>query len=350
VDTIKGCSVIDLFCGVGGLTHGFVKEGFKVVAGVDCDKACRYAYETNNNGARFIDKTIEAVTPDEVHRLYPRTHTQVLVGCAPCQPFSSYAKKKRQQNDKWKLLQTFANLVEQVQPHVVSMENVPALIHFNGGSVYREFVNCLKKNGYHVTDYVVHCAAYGIPQSRDRLVLFASKHGPIDMIDVTHKPGQYISVRDAISHLSPIEAGGICPDDPLHRASNLAEINLKRIRQSVPGGTWRDWEEELVADCHKKTTGASYDSVYGRMRWNDPAPTMTTQCNGFGNGRFGHPEQDRAISMREAAIFQSFPQDYQFLDPDTKWHVETLARLIGNAVPVKLGQAIASSIKQHIGK
>lgn len=350
VETIKGCSVVDLFCGVGGLTHGFVKEGFKVLAGIDCDDACKYAYETNNNGARFIDKTIESVQPNEIRRLYPRPHIKILVGCAPCQPFSSYAKKKRHKNDKWKLLQTFSNLVEQVQPQIVSMENVPDLIHFNGGSVYREFVNRLKKNGYHVTDYIVYCAAYGVPQSRERLVLFASKLGPVEMIDITHQPDEYISVRDAISHLPPLEAGGICPTDPLHRASDLAEINLKRIKQSVPGGTWRDWDEELIADCHKKETGASYDSVYGRMRWNDPAPTMTTQCNGYGNGRFGHPEQNRAISMREAAIFQSFPIDYQFLKPDTTWHIETLARLIGNAVPVKLGQAIASSIKQHIGK
>jgi len=350
VDIMKGISVVDLFCGVGGLTHGFVKEGFKVVAGIDCDTACKYAYETNNNGAQFIDEDIEKIQPEDIRKLYPRPHTKILVGCAPCQPFSPYTKKKRAQTDKWKLLETFATLVEGVRPHIVSMENVPDLVKFNGGKVFKDFVKRLEDSGYHVTDYIVHCAAYGVPQSRDRLVLFASRYGPVQMANETHTRDEYISVRQAIAHLPPLAAGGICSTDPLHRASNLTDRNLRRIQHSISGGTWKDWPPELVADCHKKDSGESYDCVYGRMRWDDPAPTITTQCNGYGNGRFGHPEQNRAISMREAAIFQSFPDEYQLLKPNTTWHIETLARLIGNAVPVKLGQAIARSIKQHIGK
>lgn len=345
---MKRCSVVDLFCGAGGLTHGFVNEGFKVVAGIDCDTSCRYAYETNNSGARFIDKDIGEIRPEEIRSLYPRPNIKILVGCAPCQPFSPYAKIKGQQNEKWKLLEKFATLVEGVRPHIVSMENVPDLKTFNGGKVYNDFVSSLRSNGYHVTDQIVHCAAYGVPQSRERLVLFASKFGLIEMIAPVLQEDQYISVQSAIGDLPALAAGEVCPTDPLHRASRLEAINLERIRHSTPGGSWKNWPERLIADCHKKSTGESYDSVYGRMRPHDPAPTITTQCNGYGNGRFGHPTQHRAISMREAAIFQSFPNTYQFLDPNKTWHIETLARMIGNAVPVKLGEAIARSIKEHI--
>lgn len=347
---MENYSVVDLFCGAGGLTHGFIKEGFKVVAGVDCDRACKYAYETNNEGAKFVQKDIERISAAEILAFYPPSHVKILVGCAPCQPFSPYAKIKGQQNKKWKLLETFANLVKEVRPHIISMENVSDLKTFNGGKVYNDFVNSLKGNGYHVTAQVVHCAAYGVPQSRDRLVLFASTFGPIEMIPPILQKDEYISVEAAITHLPSLAAGEICATDPLHRASGLQTINLERIKHSKPGGTWRDWPERLVAACHKKSSGESYESVYGRMRPDAPAPTITTQCNGYGNGRFGHPTQDRAISMREAAIFQSFPDTYQFLKPDTTWHIGTLARLIGNAVPVKLGQAIAASIKAHLSE
>lgn len=128
----------------------------------------------------------------------------------------------------------------------------------------------------------------------------------------------------------------------------MSEINLKRIRASKPGGTWRDWPKKLVADCHKEGSGKTYPSVYGRMEWNKPAPTMTTQCYGYGNGRFGHPEQDRAISLREAAVIQGFPRDYKFIERGASVEFRTLGRMIGNAVPVGLGQAIAKSIKAHL--
>lgn len=134
----------------------------------------------------------------------------------------------------------------------------------------------------------------------------------------------------------------------MHVTATLSEKNLKRIKASKPGGTWRDWPEDLVADCHRAESGRTYPSVYGRMEWGKPAPTMTTQCYGFGNGRFGHPKQDRAISLREAAILQSFPHNYAFLPNETQVSFKTLGRLIGNAVPVDLGRAIARSIKVHI--
>jgi DNA (cytosine-5)-methyltransferase 1 len=142
--SVKGCSVVDLFCGVGGLTHGFIREGFTVHAGIDCDKACKFAYE-HNNKARFIDKKIENVTASEIRTLYPKNHKKILIGCAPCQPFSQYTKKKKRDDEKWKLLEAFADLIEETQPHIVSMENVPELETFNKGKVYKDFWDRLSK-------------------------------------------------------------------------------------------------------------------------------------------------------------------------------------------------------------
>jgi DNA (cytosine-5)-methyltransferase 1 len=340
--------VVDLFCGAGGLTHGFVKEKLKVVAGVDSDGSCKYAYE-HNNGAKFIHKKIEDVTAEEIRELYPAGHTKILVGCAPCQPYSTYTKKqsKDETSSKWKLLSSFADLIEAVDPDIVSMENVRELRTFDKGAVYNAFVARLEQK-YTVTSYLIYCPDYGVPQKRTRLVLFASKFGAIQFTKPTHAPNKYKTVRKAIGKLPPIEAGQVHPDDPLHRCRGLSELNLKRIQQSRPGGTWRDWDETLIAACHKRDTGASYSSVYGRMKWSEPAPTITTECDGYGNGRFGHPKQHRGISMREAALLQSFPPNYEFGDPNDEWSMARLARHIGNAVPVKLGAAIARSIKEHL--
>ncbi len=341
-------SVVDVFCGVGGLTRGFVEEGIPVLAGIDSDASCRHAYEYNN-GARFIHEDIGSVRACDISALYPEGDIRVLVGCAPCQSFSPYTKRKKKVEKNWQLLGIFADLIERLQPDIVSMENVPELKTFRGGSVYHEFFDRLSAvfDGC-VTDHVVHCPDYGIPQNRDRLVLFASRLGNVELVERIHAPGAYRTVHSAIGALPPLEAGQTDPRDPLHRASGLSELNLRRIRQSIPGGTWRDWDEELRAACHKRRSGKTYPSVYGRMKWNEPSPTITTQCHGYGNGRFGHPEQDRAISLREAAILQSFPLDYEFFEPGSEWHISTVGRHIGNAVPVDLGRVIAKSIKRHV--
>jgi DNA (cytosine-5)-methyltransferase 1 len=339
--------VVDVFCGAGGLTHGFVKEGIEVAAGLDSDASCQYAYERNNDGAKFLHRKIEDVRAEEIAALYPPAAIKVLVGCAPCQPYSSYTKKKRTEDDKWRLLDAFADLIDEVRPDIVSMENVLDLKTFKEGTVYASFVARLKARA-NVTDYDVYCPDYGIPQKRRRLVLFASTFGDVDLVDPTHTLETYETVASRIKDLPPIEAGGTCPDDALHTARGLSDINLRRIKQSKPGGTWRDWDEDLRAACHTKESGETYASVYGRMSWGEPAPTITTQCYGYGNGRFGHPEQDRAISMKEAALLQTFPPDYAFFAPDATWHVATVGRHIGNAVPVDLGRVIARSIKRHV--
>ena len=347
---MKNCTVIDLFCGAGALTHGFILEGFTVVAGLDADKSCKYAYETNNSGATFIEKMIEDVDAAELNQWYPEGDVKILVGCAPCQPFSAYNKGKRNKDDKWKLLDNFSDLISQIEPDIVSMENVPNLTTFRNGKIYRDFVNRLEKD-YIVTECLrVSCLDYGIPQQRERLVLFASKpkYGKIELLDPTHTPDKYEKVRNVISDLEPLRAGKTNPNDPYHKAAGLSELNLHRIKASKEGGTWRDWPDELVAPCHKKESGNSYSSIYGRMTWDAPSPTITTQCCGFGNGRFGHPQQNRAISLREAARLQTFPDNYEFIHPDESHSITTISRFIGNAVPIELARVIARSIKPHL--
>ncbi|RMD61307.1 DNA (cytosine-5-)-methyltransferase [Candidatus Parcubacteria bacterium] len=346
------CTVVDLFAGAGGLTHGFVCEGFHVAAGYDADPSFEYVYERNNPGARFVPKKIEDLTLEELSAWYPDGHVKILAGCAPCQPFSAYTRIQGR-HQSWALLYEFSRLIESLQPEIVTMENVPRLQTFDGGNVFRDFLNTLERCGYqNVANSwkIVYAPDYGVPQTRKRLILIASKWGPVEFLRHSHHPGAYRTVRETIGHLPPIEAGSFDPSDPVHAAMGLSQLNMQRIKASLPGGTWRDWPEELRAACHTKDSGRTYKNVYGRMVWDDLAPTITTQCYGFGNGRFGHPEQDRAISMREAALLQTFPGDYQFFDPTkhSRPPITRMATMIGNAVPVALGRMIAKSIRLHI--
>ena len=338
-------TVVDVFCGAGGLSHGFVLEGFDVRAGIDTDAACRHAYE-RNNGAQFIERDVTRLRGQHIRRFFAKGQPRILVGCAPCQPFSTYSQNRA--DAKWKLLGEFGRLVAEVEPDVLSMENVPRLANFHGGDLLRGFLRELEDAGYAVWSRVVDCAAYGVPQTRQRLVVLASRVGAIELVPPTHRPSRYRTVRDAIAGLAPLGAGESAKNDPLHRASRLSAVNLSRIQAAKPGGTWCDWDPQLVAKCHRKRTGRWYQSVYGRMAWDAPAPTITTQCNGFGNGRFGHPEQDRAISLREAALLQTFPPGYEFFKPDERWHISAAARCIGNAVPVSLARAVARSVARTL--
>ncbi len=343
--TAPRVKAVDLFCGAGGLTRGLEAAGVEVVTGVDIDPACEFPFSANNR-ASFLKRSVEEITETDLAEAFAGAQLTLLAGCAPCQPFSTYSQGKPR-DKRWNLLNHFARLVRELDPDLVTMENVPLL---EKQTVFSNFVCDLKSRGFHVFHKVVDCADYGVPQHRQRLVLLASKLGPIEMIAPTVKARRYKTVRDAIIGLPPLKAGGVCPDDPMHQASELSPLNLKRIRASKAGGTWRDWDRELVAKCHKKKTGKTYPSVYGRMGWDEPSPTMTTQFFGFGNGRFGHPRQNRAISLREGAILQSFPRNYKFVDKGKPVYIKTLGRLIGNAVPVKLGKAIGKSIMHHIRK
>ncbi len=342
----RGIKAVDLFCGVGGLTCGLQESGIRVVAGIDNDPSCEYAYSINNK-SKFLTKDIRSITKKEIDNLWGSPKIKILAGCAPCQTFSKHTEKnkKRQEDERWGLLYHFLELVKKSKPNIVTMENVPQLRNYR---IFDDFVKGLKKLKFHVSYKVVQCTKYGIPQRRSRLVLLASKFGEISLIPETHKASDYISIKDIIGKLKPIKAGQVSKSDSLHRSWKLSSINKKRISQSKPGGTWLDWDKKIRLPCHKKSSGKSYTSVYGRMKWSDPAPTITTQFFSYGTGRFGHPKQHRAISLREGALIQTFPKNYKFYSDDKEISFNTIGRHIGNAVPVKLGTVIGKSILNHL--
>lgn len=342
-------AVVDVFCGVGGLSYGFKQEGFDVRAGIDSDLSCKYAFERNVGGS-FIGVDARQQPAAALKRAFNESNPdyRVLIGCAPCAPFSFYTSryrkaKRRDRQRKWALLDEFIRLALATKPHVVSMENVPRLRHHR---VFKQFVAKLTDAGYAVTYQVVRADDYGVPQRRSRLVLFASRFGRVEMLEPTHDTP--VTVRDTIGHLPRLGPGETHKTDRLHMSRGLSETNRQRLAATAEGGSWRDWPKDLQLDCHQSENGRSFRSVYGRMKWTNPAPVITTQCLGIGNGRFGHPEQARAISIREAALLQTFPQTFKFIAPRTRVNGLQLARQIGNAVPVRLGRVIARSIKRHL--
>ena len=345
-------NAVDLFCGVGGLTCVVQQAGINVIAGYDIDPRSQFAYEFNNN-ARFILKDIKKIDSKEITNLFPDdTDIKVLMGCAPCQPFSTYSHKyKNNENtlQKMDLLDYFGKQIEYVQPDIVSMENVPQMVN---EKVFDKFIQILNDNNYLIDYKVVFAPDYGVPQKRKRLLLLASKLGEIKLIPAQFNKDNYPTLRDTIGNLPKLKAGDTDLNDPLHRSRNISDLNMKRIKQSKPGGTWRDWDEELLLEAYKKKSGASFGSVYGRLEWDKPANTITTQFPGIGNGRFGHPDQDRALSLREGAMLQTFPRDYLFTQPELggNYPIAQVALQIGNAVPPKLGEVIGNSILKHLEK
>lgn len=342
---MKKIVCVDLFCGIGGLTHGLVTEGIKVVAGYDVDESCRYAFEVNNN-ARFIKKSVAEIKKKEIEELFQGASIRVLVGCAPCQPFSIQTLKKNKDDKRWGLLNDFLRVIEFSEPDLISMENVPNL---SKQDIYLNFESSLKRMGYYVSASKVFSPEYGMPQKRKRLVLLASKLGGISIIEPTHTNENYKNVEKTIGHLKPLTAGETYPLDPLHSCNPLTELNLKRIRASKEGGTWEDWDDELKLPCHKRLRTKMFMGVYGRMNRKEPAPTLTTYCLKVNSGRFAHYSQDRGLSVREASLIQTFPEYYKFYNPKYPRPSNViLSRQIGNAVPVELGRVIAKSIKKHL--
>jgi len=339
-------SAVDVFCGAGGLTHGLLKAGVKVEAGIDVDGQAEHAFVSNNPGARFLKWDVSRRYCPSIRKLFARDRCRLLAGCAPCQPFSKLTQAI-ERHQSWDLLDNFGRFVRGIKPEFVTMENVPELAD-RGREVFGRFVALLRRLGYHVDWRIVKCEEYGVPQARRRLVLLASLLGEISVPNGSRRcPSQWNTVRDAIGDLPPLEAGEEDPEDPLHAASQLSPLNLRRIRATPhDGGTRHDWPDELVLDCHRRKSGESYYSIYGRMWWDKPAPTMTTLCTGIGNGRFGHPEQDRSITLREAALFQSFPRSYEFWPTDQRVNRKAVGRMIGNAVPPQLAKALGLAIIQ----
>ena len=342
--------VYDFFAGCGGASCGFQAAGMEISFALDHDADARTSFQINFPSAHFEYTDIRNINVEGVRlRVEAERPNQVLFsGCAPCQPFTKQNTQRPRwdQDERVPLLAHFVHLVEICRPDIVFVENVPGLQKLdNDSELFGGFLSRLETAGYKVDYRPIKLAKYGIPQSRRRLVLVASLHGTIRLPNETHGPGtinkRYETVRDWISHLPPIQAGEEHVEILNHKAANLSARNVMRVKATPEGGGHRDWPEELKLKCHKNFSG--YSDVYGRMSWDSPASGLTTRCISYSNGRFGHPEQDRAISIREAACLQTFPEHFVF-----EGCMASMAKQIGNAVPVRLAKLIGQQFIEHL--
>lgn len=339
--------VFDFFSGCGGTSCGFINAGMDVVFALDNDSDAAETFKRNFPFIPFISEDIRHVSCETIQPLVDACgrHPILFSGCAPCQPFTKQKTKRRSDDNRRELLKEFQRFVEYYQVEFIFVENVPGLQKMRDEEgPFRDFLNTLNRLGYRYKHEVIESQSYGVPQRRIRLVLIASRLGNIECPEHSHGPKgtrEYCTVREVIKDLPPIAAGETHPSDPNHRAAALSPLNLERIRAIPPGGDRRHWSDRLKLRCHSNGYGGHTD-VYGRMRWDKPASGLTTRCISLSNGRFGHPEQDRAISIREAACLQTFPRDFVF-----EGNLNSMARQIGNAVPVLLAERFGRNFNDH---
>ena len=337
----------DFFAGCGGTTRGFADVGIRPLLAVDWDEDAAATYRLNFPETKFITRDIRDVSADEVDEaLSPRSESiRLFAGCAPCQPFSGHRHGPTASDSRSFLLLEFLRFVKALDPELIFVENVPGMQRLSTSQgPLAEFVAELSRT-HCVSVDTISSADYGVPQTRRRLVLLASRLGPIELPVPTHGPqggSSHSTVRDWIGPLPPIMAGQEDPEFSNHRAMRLSALNLERIRATPEGGDRRDWPRRLWPYCHRGGFDGHTD-VYGRLSWDSPAPTLTTKCLSYSNGRFGHPNQDRALSAREAARLQTFPDSFQFTGSLT-----SQGKQIGNAVPVVLARHFGRHILDHV--
>lgn len=330
-----------MFCGAGGLTRGLLDAGITVRKGFDINEKFKETYEKNNEGAEFIAKDVAEVTREDVlQNIDLKDNYLLLAGCAPCQPFSAINKQNSEKDKRKSLLLEFGRLVQQTKPDFIFIENVPGLANGKGRKIFDEFKSGLDALGYHSVYKIVDAKQYGVPQKRKRLILLASTKGIVDFPAPTHGRGEglapYRTVREAISKYPVLRDGSFHSEVINHQAGALSPINKERLKLTKKnGGSRKDLPKRLVLKCHLKHRG--HHDVYGRMRWDDVAPTLTCRCTHITNGRFGHPTQTRGVSVREAAALQTFSDEYTFYGTFT---LNTL--MVGNAVPPLLAKKIGA--------
>jgi len=343
--------VFDFFSGCGGASRGFRDAGMNIVAAIDNDPDASRTYKRNFPGVTFIQDNIETISVDRLQSYWEtnREHPTLFAGCAPCQPFTRQNTSREASQSQRHLLSEFRRFVEHFQPEYVFVENVPGLQNVTEAEgPFTDLLKVLEKHHYKRDFHIVAAQRYGVPQMRRRLILVASRLGPIVFPPFTHGPGmrmsEYSTVREWIAHYPPIDAGQSHSTIPNHRAANLSPLNHKRIQATPEGGGRDNWPAELRLACH--TNGyEGHSDVYGRMKWDAPASGLTTRCVSLSNGRFGHPVQNRAISIREAASLQTFPDDFEFFGS-----LASMSRQIGNAVPVLLARRFGENFVRHFAE
>lgn len=336
--------VFDFFSGCGGTSCGFEQAGLDIVLGLDIDKDAARTYRSNFPNAAFIEADICVLNTDTLKPwLIDRVDPILFCGCAPCQPFSKQNRQRGESDLRRNLLSEFGRFVEVWLPEYVFIENVPGMQQVKGQKgPLPAFETLLKRLGYTYDIKVLPALWFGVPQTRERLVLLATRGPIIALPTATHGPGMlpFTTVKDWIGDLPVLAAGDIDPTDPSHRAAQLSDLNMARIAATPEGGGRENWPDHLLLECHRNHKG--HTDVYGRLAWDKAAAGLTTRCISYSNGRFGHPEQDRAISVREAACLQTFPRSFVF-----SGNLNSKARQIGNAVPPSMARVIGVTIMAH---
>jgi len=339
--------VFDFFSGCGGTSAGLRAAGMDIVLGIDNDVDAAATFKTNFPEASFLSVDLTKTRANKIknHISSSRGDAILFCGCAPCQPFSKQNGIRARKDSRASLLSHFGRFVRYYEPDFVLVENVPGIQKVIAHhSPLGDFIRLLNTLKYRHVMKVVDCRDFGVPQTRKRLVLMACRKGVLYFPEGTHgarKNSRYSTVWDWIKGFPRLRAGQECKTIPNHRAAALSKDNLRRIRATPPGGSRSDWPKNLVLECHKNGHHGHSD-VYGRMRKNQPASALTTRCISLSNGRFGHPTQHRAISAREAATLQTFAMDFVF-----KGSLTSMARQIGNAVPVLLAKRLGESFLKH---
>ncbi len=338
---------VDFFCSAGGMTAGFRKAGIKVLAGIDIDPACKETYEKNNKGSKFILADISQLTEEHIVselNLKKNDDELIFIGCSPCQYYTNMQTEKKKSKKTKMLLVDFQRFVDHFKPGYIVIENVPGFER-KKDSPLQKFKEYLDENDYIYDDGIINALYYNVPQKRRRYLLIATRVKNKIELPKPQKNIKHLIVKNYIGKengFESIRAGHKDESVFIHTAAKLADINLKRIKATPKdGGTRLSWKDnpELQLTCYiKKDT--TFQDVYGRMFWDHPAPTLTTKFYSISNGRYGHPEENRGISLREGAILQTFPRRYKFISK----HPTTIARMIGNAVPPELAKRIGKAI------
>lgn len=357
-------TAIDLFCGAGGLSEGFRQAGFHVLAGQDFDDQAGATFSATHPEAKFIGGPIQDVTPQQLLQAagVMSGEIDVIVGGPPCQGYSVYNHQRGVSDPRAGLFREYLRIVEGIQPRWLVMENVTGITSIAGGGVVREIFDGMTSLGYNVDMKVLRAEEFGVPQERRRVFFIANRTGsPIQFPEPTHGPGllPFVTVWDAISDLPKLENGdkavprayakapqngyqallrGACTIVQNHSASRLSRINEERMRHIPPGGSWRDIPFDLLPAGMKLAKRSDHTKRYGRPNKTDLACTILTKCDVHW-GAYIHPEQDRSLTVREAARLQSFPDFFTFLGSGTEQYVQ-----VGNAVPPLLGRRVAESL------